>query len=330
MSIVNVAEGSLAEVRAKLREARDQGVTLEEPAESTTVEGDNEVVQEAEAGASGDEAGEVAGQQFESGAEQREQSQQVDPHQEELKRERQRFETLSQNTHNLSKQNQELQRQFEAQSRRLQEMEEAQRQAETARKQREHELAEQYIRTQVPEHLRDSVRQMYQANLLVGEASAFAQETQAQRAQLEAQRRELELARVRAELPRHIDDIVRHVGEAAEVDTEALAEVTRQGPFQALLAQYQQPRDLAVIAEVLYAVGLSEKGRKAQALQQNRREAVAQGAGVRVSAGAAAAGGGRTNSQRIDAIPKDQWNKFKAELKRAGGNVSAALNSLEA
>lgn len=330
MTIIDVANEPLAQVRAKLREARDQGLPLEEEtvAESrvpAVADSDDDEVIEASASAASTD---TEDQQVED-AGQRTQTPQTPPQKSELDLERERFKTLSANAHTISEENKRLKREYEEAQQRLRAVEEAQQKAEVERQQREFQQVEDWIKTNVPQELQETVRRDYRNRLLSGELAEFGKHVQAQQEEVQRAKAEMELAKVRAELPNHVESIVNFVGKTAEVDPESFADVTRQAPFRELLATYQSPRDLMIIGEVLHAVALAEKTRNGKQAEANRQEAIASGAGARVGTIASAAGGGKTNAQRIMDIPKSDWAKFKEQLKRSG-NPSAALNSLGA
>lgn len=334
MATIDVANEPLAQVRAKLIEARDQNLPLEEQSdvESRTPviedsSDDGEIEANDGAVVEGNEAEEVedAG---ESGA-----ASPGTPPKSELEVERERFRTVSANNKTLSDQNRELQKQYREAQERLAAIEKTQadaaRQAEVQQKQQEIQLVKDWIRNNVPQHLQEATWQEYTAKTLIGEANEFGKHVLEQQQAVAEAQRELQLARVRAELPKHTGSIVQRIADIAEIDTDYLSEVTQQAPFAELLATYQGPRDLAIIGEVLHAVGLAEKRRHGQRLANNRQEAVASGASTKVTTIATAAGGGKTNAQRIQNLTSKDFSKFKEELRKSG-NPSAALNRIGA
>lgn len=320
---IDVARAPFKEVKAALVAASREGRSVEDDASSESVEVDDTqsgVETEVQAGA-GTNGESDSGSRGESGSDTdlRNYVPRAD-----FEREQERFKSISANNHRMSQELRELREQ-------LQRDREARAAAEAEAEKQRAVAVEDYIRTNIPPHLQEQVRREWQASQRIEAANKQAEALtdaekalQAREQNLAAIEQRLVMEKVRGTVIPNLVSLGDHVAREEGIEPDALRAVLQQEPVQYVLNMAETPeqlqRDLLVVAEVVRAMALSQKGQASRQKQQNRQQA--QG-GERVQ-GAAGMGGSQSQAQQIQNMSKADWKRFREKVSRTK-NISAAL-----
>ncbi len=308
---VYVANTPLEDVRSTLRSMRDSGVSFEGEGVGE-FEGEEDAnlfdEQATDDGTDVDELAATAGEEGESEGSGRESQEPELVPSTELKRLQEQFQTLSANMHRVSQER----RNERAELARL-------RAAEEQRFAQEQANVQNWIRQLPTEEQRRAATEAYRANVLQQALGQYANHVEAR----EYQTLLRELGALRANLPQWTTSMAEYVAEQVEAPKEAMTAIVSQQPFQELLAQFQHPRELMIIGEVLHAAGLVFADQEKQRKGANRKEATSTERHRTVRTGGVT--GGLTAAQKIEQVKSEDWEAFREKLRKTR-NLNAALS----
>jgi hypothetical protein len=323
LSMDFIQTGDLAEVRARLREQRAAAPASEEQANVESklpvASSSNEAL-EANEGAQVDEHDEGESESDVPKAKKPKKPTHVPV--EELEKERTRFQSLSANTKAIADELAAIK----------QERETEKQNAEIEKRRQEYLANIAQIQREVPEHLQQQTIQAYQQYLLMGEQNAFGEQLQTQHRQLAEREADLRLQSVKMQLPTYVASIVDHVAETHSIAPDHVRAITNEPDFQGILGMYREPRDLALVAEMLNVFASYEAKRGETATEELRQQEIDTNVAAGTPQRIVSAGGrnsGRTTVQEIGQVPHEKWGEFNKYVKMYG-TPAAALQAMKA
>lgn len=311
----------LSEVRARLRNYAAEPVQAGEPADTEIDDEDTPILDEQSSEEDGDEGDE--GDESESG----EQGRDSDDDEERIPRsklkETDEWKSLSANMKRASDDLRKAQQQL-AEMQRQQETDKDD--AENRQRAADYEKAVGYIeaRTQ-PGETRDAAIAALQERLIREEMKRFGNYLLTEQESLAAEKGNIRLMQLRSATPGYALEMADFVAEKAEVQSESLKELLGSEPIQDLFKRTPDPiGTLEALGEVLYALALTEKGKKDTKRADNRQKAVEGKVHVKGVPAAGTSGNSKTIIEKMNAIKPQDWNEFRKSV-RSKKSVRAAL-----